>query len=258
MNEAALLAELPAFAFQAALLLARLGAACMIMPGLGEQDVPAPVRLALALALVVLVLPMLRADLPAAPDAAAEAARLIVLESIVGLWLGGLARILALGFAMAGQAIALLIGLSSALVPDPQFGQQTAVTARFMALLGALFLLSSGLYGIPLGALVRSYDVFPVGASWPAGEAAEAMAVAAAHSLDLALRLAAPFVFGAIVLNVSLGLLARLAPQVQVYFIAVPGQILAGIALLAVLIPPMLALFGESMRTLFLALPGAS
>lgn len=256
MTEAALLAELPLLAFQAVLLLARLGAACMILPGLGEQDVPAPIRLALALALVVLLLPVLRPVLPAAPDAAVEAARLIALEVVVGLWLAGLARILALGFAIAGQAIALLVGLSSALVPDPQFGQQTAITARLAALLGALFILSSGLYALPLGALARSYGAFPPGAPWPAGEAAEAVAIAAGQSLDLALRLAAPFVFGAVLLNVSLGLLARLAPQIQVYFVAIPGQVLAGIALLAVLIAPMLALFAETMATLFAALPG--
>lgn len=257
MTEAALLAELPVLAFQAVLLLARLGAACMILPGLGEADVPAPIRLALALALVVLLLPVLRAGLPAAPDAVAEAARLIALEVVVGLWLAGLARILALAFAIAGQAIALLVGLSSALVPDPQFGQQTAITARLAALLGALFLLSSGLYALPLGALARSYSAFPPGAPWPAGEAAEAVAIAAGQSLDLALRLAAPFVFGAVLLNVSLGLLARLAPQIQVYFVAIPGQVLAGIALLAVLIAPMLALFAETMAALFAALPGS-
>lgn len=256
MTEAALIAELPALAFQAVLLLARLGAACMVMPGLGEQEVPAPIRLALALALVVLLLPVLRPALPPAPDAAAEAARLIVLESLVGLWLGGLARLVALALAMAGQAIALMAGLSSALVPDPQLGQQAAVTARLGGLLAALVVLSTGLYAVPLAALAGSYALFPPGAPWPAGEAAEAVAIAAGQGLDLALRLAAPFVFGAIVLNVSLGLLARLAPQVQVYFVAVPGQILAGIALLALLLPAMLALFGAAMGRLFAGLPG--
>jgi flagellar biosynthetic protein FliR len=59
------------------------------------------------------------------------------------------------------------------------------------------------------------------------------------------------------VLNLSLGLLARLAPQVQTFFVAVPGQILAGIALLALLAPPLLAVFAEALRDAFLALPGA-
>ena len=258
MTEAELLAALPAMAFQAALLFCRLGAACMVLPALGEQDVPAMVRLALALALVPLLWPVLQPGLPAPPDDAAGALRLVAMEVVVGLWLGGLARLVAMAMAIAGQVIALMVGLSSALAQDPQLGQQAAVTARFAGLLGALVLLSGGLYALPLGALAQSYAAFPPGAPWPAGEAAEAVATAAAQGFDLALRLAAPFVLGAVVVNVALGLLARLAPQVQVYFVAIPGQILAGIALLALLLPAMAALYAEAMRGLFSALPGTS
>lgn len=257
MTEAELLDALPALAFQAALLLARLGSAVMVLPGLGEQDVPAPVRLGLALAIVVLLLPVLRPVLPDAPDASAEAVRLIALETVIGLWIGGLARLVALAFAIAGQMVALLVGLSSALLPDPQFGQQTAVTARLAGLLAAILLLSTGLYAIPLGALAHSYAAFPPGAAFPAGPAAEAVAAAAARSFEIALRLSAPFILGAVLLNLALGLLARLAPQVQVYFVAIPGQLLAGIALLALLIGPMLGLFAEALRALLADLPGA-
>ena len=252
-----MLAALPALAFHAMLLMGRLGAAAMVLPGLGEQDVPAMLRLGLAFALVALFLPVLRDGLPAPPADAARLVQLVGLEVVIGLWLGGVARLLVLGFAMAGQMVALLIGLTSALVSDPQLGGQAAVTARFASLLAALAMLSTGLYALPLAALAHSYAVFPPGGPWPAGEAAEAMAIAAGQGFALALRLAAPFVFGAVVLNVSLGLLSRVAPQVQVYFVAIPGQALAGIALLALLVGPMLAAFTGAMRGLFADLPGA-
>lgn len=250
------LAALPVLAFQAVLLLARLGAAAMVLPGLGEAEVPAQIRLGIGLALVVLLLPGLAPDLPAAPDAAAEALRLIAIEAVVGLWLGGLARLVAMAMAVAGQAIALLLGLAQALVPDPATGGQGTATARFLALAAAVVVLSTGLYAIPLRALAESYASFPAGAPFPAGPAAEAFAAAAGDSLALSLRLAAPFVVAAIVLNVALGLLARIAPQVQVYFIAVPGQVLVGLALLAAVLPPLLATFAEAARAAFLALPG--
>lgn len=256
MTEAELLAALPVLAFQAVLLMGRIGAAAMVLPGLGEQDVPATLRLGLAFALVALFLPGLRGVLPAPPDDPARAVQLLGLEVVIGLWLGGLARLLALGFAMAGQMVALLSGLTSALVSDPHLGGQAAVTARLASLLAALTVLSTGLYAVPLAALAQSYALFPPGGPWPAGEAAEAVAAAAGQGLELALRLAAPFVFGAVVLNVSLGLLSRVAPQVQVYFVAIPGQALAGIALLALLIGPMLAEFAGAMRVLFAGLPG--
>jgi flagellar biosynthetic protein FliR len=160
--------------------------------------------------------------------------------------------------AVAGQIAAAMIGLASVLVPDAGFGAQSSALSRMLGLLTAVLMLSSGLYALPLGALVGSYAVLPVGDAFPAGAAAEAVATAGAESLALALRLAAPFVVGAVVMNLALGLMARLAPAVQVYFVAVPGQILAGVALLGLMMPLLLAVLDASLRAQFAALPGAN
>ncbi len=255
--DAALIAALPGLAFQAVLVFARLGAAVMLLPGLGEQEIPATIRLALGLGLLALLLPALAPGLPPAPEASAEALRMIAQEVVIGLWLGGLARILALAMAMAGQAVATLIGLQGVLVTDPSLGAQATALGRAFALLTAVLVLSGGLYAIALRALVESYAVLPAGAPLPLGLAAENVAAAGAASLELALRLAAPFVIAAVVLNIALGLLARLAPQVQTFFIAIPGQILAGLALLALLAPPLVATYAEALRAGLGTLPGA-
>jgi flagellar biosynthetic protein FliR len=253
----ALLQSLPALAFQAVLVFARLGAAVMLLPGLGEEEVPATLRLGLGLALMGLLFPLVAPGLPPAPEDAANAARVLAVEVVTGLWIGGLARLALLAFAMAGQAISALIGLGGLLVMDAALGAQATSLGRALGLLAVVLVMATGLHGIALRALVESYAVLPAGDPFPAGAAAGALAQAGADSLSLALRLAAPFVVGAVVLNVALGLLARLAPQVQTFFIAVPGQILAGLALLALLAPPMIATFAEAVRASFLALPGA-
>lgn len=255
MTEAELLAALPILAFQAVLLLARLGSAAMLLPGLGEAEVPATVRLAFALALVALVLPTVADQLPLPPDSLGGWVRLLALETLAGLWLGGLARLVMLALAVGGQLIALVVGLTSVLAPDAQLGQ-AAPTGRLLALAGTVLVLATGLYAVPLRGLVDSYAVLPAGAPWPAGEAAEAWAAAVGECVAIALRLAAPFVLGAVILNLGLGLLARIAPQVQVYFVAAPGQLLAGIALLALLLPPLLGAFGQAARAGFARLPG--
>lgn len=251
-----LLQSLPGLAFQAVLVFARLGAAVLLLPGLGEQEVPAPIRLGLGLMLVALLFPLVSPGLPAAPVDAAEAARLLAIEVVVGLWIGTLARLAMTAFAMAGQAISALIGLGGLLVMDQTLGAQATALGRALGLLALLLVLSTGLYALPLRALVDSYTMLPAGNPFPAGMAVEVVAQAGADSLSLALRLAAPFVIGAVVLNVALGLLARLAPQVQTFFVAVPGQILAGLALLGLLAPPMIASFAEALRASFGALPG--
>lgn len=255
--DAALVASLPALAFQAILVFARLGAAVMVLPGLGEQEVPARLRLGLGLALVALLLPGLGPELPPAPEEGAEMARLVAQEVVVGLWLGGLARLVGLALAVAGQAVAALIGLQGMLVADPELGGQATALARALSLLAAVLVLASGLYAIALRALVESYAVIPAAAPFPTGAAAEAIAAAGAASLELALRLAAPFVIAAVVMNVALGLLSRLVPQVQTFFVVVPGQILAGLALLAFLAPSMILVYADALRVAFQALPGA-
>jgi flagellar biosynthetic protein FliR len=256
-DDAALLQSLPGLVFQAVLLFARLGAAAMLLPGLGEQEVPPRLRLVLGLAIVALLLPGLAPALPAQPDDPAEALRLVAQEVVVGLWFGGLARLLSLGLAMSGQIAATLIGLQGLLVTDPELGAQATALARALGLASAVLVLASGLYAVALRALVDSYALLPAGGTIPSGLAAETVAAAGAASLEIALRLAAPFVIGAVVLNLALGLMARLAPQVQTFFVAVPGQILAGIALLMLLAPPLLLTHAEALRAGFLSLPGA-
>jgi flagellar biosynthetic protein FliR len=164
--------------------------------------------------------------------------------------------VLSLALAMAGQAIALLMGLGGLLLPDTQLGAQATAPARMFGRLAAVLVLSGGLHALPLHAFWGSYALLPPGAPFPSGAAADALAHAGAQSLGLALRLAAPFLLGAVLVNLALGLLARLAPQVQTFFVAVPGQILGGLALIGLLAPLMLSLFAAALRDGFLRLPG--
>lgn len=256
MTEAALLAALPGLAFGAVLVLARLGAAAMILPGLGEGDVPAPLRLGLALGLVPVVLPLLAPSLPPAPDSAAEALRLIALELAVGLWIGGLARLAAMALSVAMQAGAGMLGLANILVPDPQLGGGASALGRLGTLATAVLVLSTGLHALPLRALADSYALMPPGTPWPAGEAAAEIASAGAAMLTLALRLAGPFVVAAVTINLAMALVARVVPSVQVFFVAAPGQILAGLALLALLGPAMLQGFHAALQAGWSDLPG--
>lgn len=257
MEEAQFLAALPVLAFQAVLVFARLGAAVMLLPGLGEAELPASLRLGLGLTFVPVMLPVLAPSLPPVPDTVAEAARLVVIEVGIGLWIGSLARLVMLSLSVAAQFMAATMGLTSALVQDPALGQGGTALSRLLGLAGVVAVMATGLHHLPLAALAESYGVLPAGAAFPAGTAVEAIVGAGAACLGLALRLAAPFLLGAVVANVALGLLARLAPQIQVYFVAVPGQVLAGLALLALLMPALLGTALPAIQASFGDLPGA-
>jgi flagellar biosynthetic protein FliR len=253
--DAAWLDQLPILAFQAALLMARLGACGMVLPGLGEADVPTHVRLGFSLAVVALLLPALAPQLPAVPPAAAALALLVGTEVAIGFWLGWLARLLSFALVTAGQAIGFLIGLASVLTQDAVQGPQALATGRLLGLAAAALTLSTGLYALPLRALAESYVLMPPGADLPAGMVVEAVVTATAGSFALAMRLAAPMVLLAVLLQVGSGLLSRAAPQVQIFVLAAPAQTLVGLLLLALLLPAILNHWTEAASEGFALLP---
>ncbi|HEX5325754.1 MAG TPA: flagellar biosynthetic protein FliR [Acetobacteraceae bacterium] len=263
-NDAVLLAALPGalpqalplWAFGFVLVLGRVGAAVMLLPGLGEAEAPAIVRAGIALALTILLLPGLAPMIPAVPTGAGEAAAMVGAEVITGLWLGWLARLLVLALPLAGEVISYMLGISSVLQPDPELGAQTTALSRMFSLAAPVAVLASGLYALPVLALAGSYRLITPGSLLPSGAGTESAVHAVAVAFGLAVRLASPFVIVGIVWQVAAGLLARLIPRVQVYFLSLPGQILGGLVLLAVLTAALLTAWQQAVQSGFDALPG--
>lgn len=250
------LAALPGWAFGFALVLARVSAATMLLPGLGEVELPAPLRAGFALTLTLLLLPVLQPALPPEPAAPAALLAMVAAEIAAGLFLGWLARLAMLALPLAGQIAASLLGLANVLQPDPTLGPQTTVLARLYGLAAPVVILLSGLYALPLAALAGSYRLIPAGTGLPAADTAASVVAAVGDYFALGVRLAAPFIAATIVWQVGLGLMARLVPQLQVYFVAMPAQILGGLALLGVLAAAMLAAWQAHLDAVFRALPG--
>jgi flagellar biosynthetic protein FliR len=232
--------ELSTLAFAFVLVMCRCGAAVMLLPGFGEEEPPVMLRVGVAGALAVLLVPVVAPVLPALPAGFMKLSGMVAVELLAGGMLGWLARLVALALPAAGQIISLMTGLSSVLQPDPTFGAQSAALGRLFSLLAPVLMLATGLYALPLGALAGSYAVLPAGGAIASGELAEVAVRAVSASFALALRLAAPFVLLSTIWHVGLGLMARLVPQIQIYFAALPGQVLGGLLLLVVLAGPLI------------------
>ncbi len=181
---------------------------------------------------------------------------MIAAELITGLWLGWLARLMVLALPIAGQFIGYMMGIANVLQPDPILGSQATPIASLLAIVAPLFVLASGLYALPLAALAGSYSVVPAGAMLPAADGAQTAVRSVGIAFGVALQLAAPFILVSVVWHVAIGLLARLVPRLQVYFVAMPAQLLGGMLLLAVLTTGLMSAWGEAARTAFDALPG--
>jgi flagellar biosynthetic protein FliR len=255
--DAALVANLPAWAFAFVLLICRAGAACMLIPGAGEAEVPATVRAGFTLMLTAVLLPVLAPQMPPPPDNVGPLFYMIAAELITGLFLGWLARLVVASPALAGQIIAVVTGQSSVLAPDSVLGPQGAAIGRLLGLTTTVLVFATGLQAMPLVAIAGSYTVIPAGTMLPPGDTAQTTVAAVADLFALAVRLASPFILAGVIWHVALALLSRLVPQLQVFFLAIPAQLAGGIALVGLLGAALMVAWQETATAAFGSLPGA-
>lgn len=229
---------------------ARIGGALLLMPGFSAAFVNAQVRLAFALAFTLVVTPLVA--VPPQPENALALGGFIMLEAAIGLAIGIATRLLMSALEVAGQIIALQSGLASAFVFNPQLQSQGSIPSTLLTLLAVLLLFVTDLHHLMIGAIVESYQVFPMGLVPPPGDAAEVATMVIARSFRLGAQLAAPFVVMAVVFYTGLGLLSRLMPQLQLFFIVLPIQIILGLSILALALPVIMQLwmlhFSEGLR----------
>lgn len=242
---AALLADLPLYATAYLLLFARVGAVLILLPVFSEEAVPGQVRLLLALGLTLALSGLLGGNVLAHARDESTLLGILLAELLVGLSLGMLVKLFFQAIGMAGSLVSMQVGLSSALLFDPGLGGQVPVLAKLCALAAALVCLGLGIHHLWLAAIVRSYSVFPVGAVPNLGDLAHLAVATISQSFALAVSLAGPFLVYGLLFNLALGFSSRLAPAIQVFFIAQPLNLLLGLALFAGTIGAMLTLFGD-------------
>lgn len=240
---------LPGIASAYLLTFARVGTLIMLMPGLGEQMVSARLRLSLALLVSLVLFPTVRPLLSAADGSIAGPGLIALLigEIVIGLVLGLAVRAVLAALQIAGVVISQALGLSYAMTVDPMMGGQQVTLGNFLSLLGITLILATDLHHLALDAIGRSYALLPPNGlpsgGLEMGEAAQLALTAVARGFTLAVQIAAPFVAFAILFNLGLGVLSRLMPQLQVFFVAVPASILIGMLILLAALGIVMAVF---------------
>ncbi len=234
---------LPAGAFAFMMVFSRLGSAISLIPGFGETFVPVRIRLAIALAVSLVALPLVADGLPALPGTPMATTILITGEVLIGLFIGATARLTMAALHVGGTVIAFQSSLAYAQSFDPSQGSQGALIATFLTLLGLLVIFTGNLHLLALQAMTESYTVFPAAGTLPVGDFAETAVKAVAGAFSLGIKIAAPFIVYGLVFYFGLGLLNRLMPALQVFFVALPLQIGLGFFVLAAILPAALTWF---------------
>jgi flagellar biosynthesis protein FliR len=238
-----LTAELFAFL----LVFCRLGSALMLLPGFGELYVASRVRLMLALFFSMVLAPAL--TLPSAPGSVATLIALLFSEILIGLFIGGIARMLISTMHITGSIIAYQSSLSSALTTDiAGFSSQDTSLGNMLSMTAVVLLFVTDLHHVLLKGLSESYTLFLPG-QFPLVEDLANHATRTMSSVfQMAMHLAAPSIVVGMMLYLGAGILARLMPNMQIFFIMMAPQLLISFFILMVTISSIMLWYMDFLR----------
>jgi flagellar biosynthetic protein FliR len=234
---------LPVFAAAFLLSFARIGTMVMLLPGLGELTVSPRVRLTIALVLTAVIMPLHRNDYQIDLRAFGPVLLTLGQEILIGVVLGMLSRLTIASLQIAGSVVAQQMGLGFVTAVDPTQGQQGILVGNFLAVLGVTLIFATDMHHLVIGALNDSYTLFKPGEIPIIGDVASLFGTTVAGTFRIGVQLAAPFLVFGLLFNLGLGVLSRLMPQMQVFFVGMPLSILVGFLILMLVLGAMMMTF---------------
>jgi flagellar biosynthetic protein FliR len=234
---------LPALAAAFLLTFARVGAMVMLMPGIGEANLPPRVRLTIALVLSAILLPAHQSAYAINLTALGPVIVMLFQEILVGLLLGLTARLAISALQTTGSIAAQQLGLGFVTAVDPTQNQQGMLVGNFLALLGVALVFATDMHHMVIAAMNDSYTIFRPGEVPLTGDMAQHITKVIATAFRIGIQLSAPFLAFGLLFNLGLGVLSRLMPQMQVFFIGLPLSILLGLLLMLLVMGAMMGTF---------------
>src|SRR5437879_4664417 len=170
---------------------------------------------------------------------------LLIVLPVIGAMLGLTARLTLSALQVAGSIVAQQLGLGFVTAVDPTQGQQGIIVGNFLTMLGITVLFATNLHYLVIAALNDSYALFRPGEVPFAGDMAALVTGTAAGAFRIGVQLSAPFLVFGPLFTLGLGVLSRLMPQMQVFFVGMPASILIGFLVLLLVIGAMISLFHD-------------
>jgi flagellar biosynthetic protein FliR len=212
----------------------RVGAILMTLPGIGEMYVTARTRLIIALVISFLLTPIIAPFIPTLPKTILGLFVNLFQEIWVGVFLGSIVRILFTVMSTAGLIIATQSGLGSAMLFDPNQGTQGAIIGNFLGGLAVTLIFITDMHHIFINGIKESYTLFNPTQGLMHGDLAESMIQIVSKSFEIAIKISAPQIIVGLLIMIAAGVLSRLMPSIQIFFILAPAQILISFFILMV------------------------
>lgn len=231
--------------YQSLLIFIRISSLLLLLPGFTSGSLPPIAKIGVAIALSSIIGPIIYATILPMPDSIALIVVSIGGQIIVGLSAGWVINTVLMALPVAGQIISYQIGLSSVLLPNSEIGAESTLISTTFTLAIPVLVLTSPLIAVPILAIANSFKTIPIDyltmrhqTGWLAFVMKTTVYVVQAE-FALAIQIAAPFLVVGLVWQAGLGLMAKASPQMQVYFVSAPLQILIGLVMVVMLLSPM-------------------
>ncbi|MFK7974645.1 MAG: flagellar biosynthetic protein FliR [Halioglobus sp.] len=228
----------------------RLSALFLAAPVFSADAFPVRARVFLAVLVTAVVTP----SLPTPPDidiVSAIGFLFAAQQIVIGLAMGFLMQMVFAAAVVAGQAIAMAMGLGFAMSVDPQNGVQVPVLSQFYVILSTLLFLSMNGHLVLIELLVNSFTFIPVGLASLSDNFALNIVLWASQMFLGALVVALPALTALLLINLAFGVITRAAPQLNIFAVGFPITILAGFVFVFLSMPSSFALFANVMESAF-------
>lgn len=215
-------------------------------PVFSNAGVPRQIRLATGLAISLAIAPALP-EIPPVPPGSWQGLAVLGQQMLIGFLMGFTLRLMFTAVDVAGELIGLQMGLSFASFFDPQNSSQTTVVSSFLGVFTTLLFISMNGHLLMLSVLAESFHLLPVSATPFAAKGFAALLTWSAVIFSAGLMLALPLITALLIANISLGVLARIAPQLNIFAIGFPITLVSGLVVLTLSLPH----FGAALQRLY-------
>lgn len=234
------------------LIFVRVGAMVMTAPFFSSSTFPVQVKLFFAILTSILLYPVIPAQqVVISPDTSGVVLMLLILgELLVGAAMGLVGQLIFAGLELAGRLISLKIVLAFAELVDSMTQQKSTLVGNLFGMIGILVFLAIDGDKIYLSALAKSFELIPVHQA-EIQLAGPYMLEIATYLFVIGVQVASPFMIVLFLLDLSLAIFARIMPQANVMFIALPLKLGIGFLLLLWIIPYLPVAFELMLQRLF-------
>jgi len=228
----------------------RIGSMLVAAPIFGAGSVPVRIRLGLALVLAWALQPYLP-PVPPIDPLSVQGFLVSASQVLIGVAMGFILQMVFSAMVLAGQAIALSMGLGFAVFVDPQSGAQAPTVSQIYIVLATLLFLSMNGHLMLIDMLVQSFKLMPVGLLTLGNSALWKIVTWGGTMYAAALLVALPAVASLMLVNIAFGVITRAAPQLNIFAVGFPLTLILGFGLIMISLPTLLPRFSTLMNQSF-------